>query len=320
LELLVDIKPIDGTCDTKMNLTLEPLQIVYSKTCLEHLGHFFTPDSGEGGLENMVLAANKRAKEYSDAQLAAVNAAIEAHTTLLLDIKIDAPIVILPENPNAIHSKGIVADLGKFELYTSPQVEVLEDEGEEKVTENAETKGETNTTAVVVDVSAQEDQTTNANDFQRRNVGDLNNMELEKKYDHFYFVGQAIAIRVGTLDLTERQQDNENTKKYRRASFVSDNAIQNALQPAKTGDGGGGVDSSSSSASTTKLSEEEMKNMFQQVKKRTRTRTSTQHFHLPPLQQRNVQHHGSSFFFDVVLHVVRPRPNHPRPTTHFFVY
>ena len=29
LELLVDIKPIDGTCDTKMNLTLEPLQIVY---------------------------------------------------------------------------------------------------------------------------------------------------------------------------------------------------------------------------------------------------------------------------------------------------
>jgi hypothetical protein len=31
-----------------------------SKTCLEHLGQFFTPDSGEGGLENMVLAANKR--------------------------------------------------------------------------------------------------------------------------------------------------------------------------------------------------------------------------------------------------------------------
>ena len=210
---------------------------------------------------------NNRAKEYSDAQLAAVNAAIEAHTTLLLDIKIDAPIVILPENPNAIHSKGIVADLGKFELHTSPQVEVLEDKGEEKVTENAETKGETSTIAVVVDVSAQEDQTTNANDFQRRNVGDLNNVELEKKYDHFYFVGQAIAIRVGTLDLTERQQDNENTKQHRRASFVSDNAIQNALQPAKTGGGGGGVDSSSSSASTTKLSEEEMKNMFQQVKK-----------------------------------------------------
>ena len=131
---------------------------------------------------------NNRAKEYSDAQLAAVNAAIEAHTTLLLDIKIDAPIVILPENPNAIHSKGIVADLGKFELHTSPQVEVLEDKGEEKITENAETKGETSTTAVVVDVSAQEDQTTNANDFQRRNAGDLNNVELVKEQEDQYLL------------------------------------------------------------------------------------------------------------------------------------
>ena len=60
---------MDGSADTIVNMTLEALCVVLSKTMISRLGHFFTVDSGEGGLENLALAANQRAAEISQEQL-----------------------------------------------------------------------------------------------------------------------------------------------------------------------------------------------------------------------------------------------------------
>jgi hypothetical protein len=241
LEMLVDVKPVDGSCDTRVNLTLEPLCVVFSKTAIARLGQFFTVDSGDGGFENLVLAANQRAQEISDAQLEAINAAIEAHTTLLIDIKIDAPIVIVPENPNKVDTLGIVADLGRFELHTSPQIETMpvssssaNDDG--SIGATVSSSGETKTAAAVGSAVKDEDEeeeeqanTTNA-DFQRRNIGQLTTEELEKKYDHFYFTAQSIAIRVGTLDLRDRQKEIVETARDRRPSQVTTCVPSSALK------------------------------------------------------------------------------------------
>jgi len=50
--------------------------------------------------------------EISEEQLERLNAAMEAHTTLILNVKNDALILILPEDPNQINANGIVADSG----------------------------------------------------------------------------------------------------------------------------------------------------------------------------------------------------------------
>ena len=56
------------------------------------------------------------------------------------------------------------------------------------------------------------------NGGQRRNLGKLSNNELEKKYDHFYLIGQSIALRVGTLDLTKQQTEQQSST--RRPSII----------------------------------------------------------------------------------------------------
>ena len=85
-------------------------------------------DSGEGGLENLVLVAKQKGQEFQEANIEAMNAAIEAHTTLMVNIKIDAPIIIIPKNASDTKTLGLVLDLGKFELHTSPQVEELKND------------------------------------------------------------------------------------------------------------------------------------------------------------------------------------------------
>ena len=88
------------------------------------------------------------------------------------------------------------------------------------------------TSASSITITMDDDETKKVNDtdFQRRNIGQLNLLELEQKYDHFYFVGQSIAVRVGTLDLNDRKEVNKKTETQRRASFVAENGSMQFVQ------------------------------------------------------------------------------------------
>ena len=57
-------------------------------------------------------SSQRHAVEISEEQLERLNAAMEAHTTLLLNVNNDALILILPEDPIHINTNGIVADSG----------------------------------------------------------------------------------------------------------------------------------------------------------------------------------------------------------------
>ena len=195
VDACINIQPIDGSCDSKINLSMQPLQVVYNKDAIAALANFLAIDIAEGSLDNLALTASKRVQEFSEEQKAKLQAAFEAHNTLLLDLEVKAPIVILPENSCNPASQILYIDLGEFKLSSTPKVEESQENGNDAIA----------AAPVMSKAERRKSISMKRRERARRARGELSKTEMNGSYDQYFFYGRAISVKIGHIDLSNQR-------------------------------------------------------------------------------------------------------------------
>lgn len=115
LDIHFEINPLDSVADSLLRLKSEPLEIEYRPALVARLAAFFTkPDNVV--LDDISNAASSGIESLRQSSRAGMQYALETHKTLLLDVSIGAPTILMPA-PQA--GLLLVLDLGKLALTST---------------------------------------------------------------------------------------------------------------------------------------------------------------------------------------------------------
>lgn len=134
LSLDFEQNPLDHHSDAVLNLEMLPLCIAINRYCLERIAQFFAPPKDVSELsQNIKQQAVKSVYTLSVATRAQLEDAIKTHKSIDLNIKINAPVIIVPQTPTSPKSPLLILDLGFFSLKSdlrdvkkSTQYEVIQ--------------------------------------------------------------------------------------------------------------------------------------------------------------------------------------------------
>ncbi|KAL3279818.1 hypothetical protein HHI36_017325 [Cryptolaemus montrouzieri] len=118
LEVTFETNPLDKKCDQRLNLTAQPIKIVYDAVTINKVTDIFRVDNNND-LEQIQAAAAEQVFSFKEKSAVGLQYAIEQHT--LLDVKIDlqAPIILIPYGGKYTSCENvIVVNLGNFKIHT----------------------------------------------------------------------------------------------------------------------------------------------------------------------------------------------------------
>ncbi|MES1912259.1 MAG: hypothetical protein MHM6MM_004564, partial [Cercozoa sp. M6MM] len=115
VSLDVDLKPVDKSADVKVRMAARALQITLVREVIDRVALFFVP------LKPVDLSA---LEEAAFQQLSSLRASTEAHLQdalaqrqkLLLDVNLEAPSFVVPQNPRDARGRALVMQLGALSL------------------------------------------------------------------------------------------------------------------------------------------------------------------------------------------------------------
>lgn len=124
-----ETNPLDRSADSVVNMTVQPVEMVYRPTTVARLSAFFAPPAGLA-LEDVTNAASKRAYAMAEQTTTGLKYAVEQHKTLNLHLNVGAPTIIVPAERAGI---VMVLDLGRLSVVSelqpkdSPSLEQFEE-------------------------------------------------------------------------------------------------------------------------------------------------------------------------------------------------
>jgi vacuolar protein sorting-associated protein 13A/C len=90
-----ETNPVDQAADSKFSLSLRPLKAVYHARLFRRLQEFFKPPENLQ-LDEVTSAAAAGYESLTQYSRASMQYALDTHKTLLLDINIGAPVLLIP--------------------------------------------------------------------------------------------------------------------------------------------------------------------------------------------------------------------------------
>jgi vacuolar protein sorting-associated protein 13A/C len=117
LKLIFEQNPLDKHADIAVDLAITPLDIVVNKSCLERIGQFFAPPE-DVQLEEIKAKAVESVNALSALTRAQLEDALQSHKTVDLKVNIQAPNIIIPQDPTSPKSPLLVLDLGHLNVKT----------------------------------------------------------------------------------------------------------------------------------------------------------------------------------------------------------
>lgn len=121
LQVLFETNPMDKSCDQRVKLEAQPLQLVYDAATFNQLRDVFAPPKNIS-LQQLQAAALNQLEVVKERSVTGLQAAIDNHSVLDLNIAIAASHVIVPEN--GVYSKdcsALVLTLGSMTMKTVPR-------------------------------------------------------------------------------------------------------------------------------------------------------------------------------------------------------
>ncbi|KAI8968414.1 hypothetical protein BDF20DRAFT_896210, partial [Mycotypha africana] len=113
-------KPLDNRADNAMALFMRNIDIVYNPITIREIVKFFTPpETSANSINALIEVAGDTFEDIKNQTRATLEFALEQHTTLDLQIDMDAPVIIIPEDCTSITSHGIVVDAGHINVESS---------------------------------------------------------------------------------------------------------------------------------------------------------------------------------------------------------
>ncbi|KAI8363865.1 hypothetical protein EDC96DRAFT_608831 [Choanephora cucurbitarum] len=110
-------KPLSNKADNAITLKMRHLEIIYSPIVIAGIIDFFKPPSSRMESVNALIAvAGDTFEELKLQTRAGLEFALEHHTTLDLDVDMDAPIIIVPESLTSQDSSVMIIDAGHINV------------------------------------------------------------------------------------------------------------------------------------------------------------------------------------------------------------
>jgi vacuolar protein sorting-associated protein 13A/C len=118
LSLTVDVRPLDKSADTALELRQGPLEIVLPTIdAINQLADFFKPRETVD-LSQAYAKASQNLAWIREATAVQLQEAVEKHKTLKLTLNMKAPVILLPQNPSKNNTDMLVLDLGHIQMLS----------------------------------------------------------------------------------------------------------------------------------------------------------------------------------------------------------
>lgn len=115
--IVFEKNPLDGKADNAFSLKMKHLEIIYSPLVIEGVMKFFKPPESQTESVNALIAVAGDTFEGLKLQTrAGLQYAIDTHTTIDLNIDMDAPIIIIPESLTSQESPVVIIDAGHINI------------------------------------------------------------------------------------------------------------------------------------------------------------------------------------------------------------
>lgn len=115
--LQFESNPLDKRADTALSLKMRSLEIIYHRTYVESIVRFFKPPESELELIGALIdVASETLEGIRKETRAGLENALENHKTIDLDLDVQAPIIIVPEDVTRKDCQHIVLDAGRISL------------------------------------------------------------------------------------------------------------------------------------------------------------------------------------------------------------
>ncbi|KAG2213335.1 hypothetical protein INT46_007194 [Mucor plumbeus] len=115
--IVFEKKPLSNIADNAISLKMRHLEIIYSPVVIAGVMKFFKPPSSKMESVNALIAvAGDTFEGFKTQTRAGLEFALETHTTLDLNVDMDAPIIIIPESLTSQDSPVMIIDAGHINV------------------------------------------------------------------------------------------------------------------------------------------------------------------------------------------------------------
>ncbi|KAF8898743.1 hypothetical protein BD779DRAFT_1795358 [Infundibulicybe gibba] len=109
--------PLDERADNALTLRMRHMEIVYHKRYIEEIFKFFKPPASQlESVEALLNVASQTLEGLRKETRAGLEFALQNHKTIDIQMDMNAPIIIIPEDPSTHDCKHLIIDAGHIEI------------------------------------------------------------------------------------------------------------------------------------------------------------------------------------------------------------
>ncbi|KAI0047829.1 hypothetical protein FA95DRAFT_1589004 [Auriscalpium vulgare] len=109
--------PLDDRADTALNVRMRHMEIIYHRGYVEAIYNFFKPPANQlESVEALLSVASETLEGLRKETRAGLEYALQSHKTIDLQVDMNAPIIIIPENITSHHCKHLLVDAGHIAI------------------------------------------------------------------------------------------------------------------------------------------------------------------------------------------------------------
>ncbi|KAF7728851.1 hypothetical protein EC973_005477 [Apophysomyces ossiformis] len=110
-------KPLSGVADNVISLTMRHLEIIYNPTVIMGIVDFLKPPQNKmESVQALIEVAGDTIENFRRQTRAGLEYALQTHTTILLDVDMDAPIFVIPQSCVIEDSPAMIIDAGHITI------------------------------------------------------------------------------------------------------------------------------------------------------------------------------------------------------------
>ncbi|KAF9453814.1 vacuolar protein sorting-associated protein 13 [Macrolepiota fuliginosa MF-IS2] len=110
-------KPLDGRADNALTLTMRHMEIIYHRGYVEAVYKFFKPPPSQlESVEALLNVASQTLEGLRKETRAGLEYALQNHKTIDIQMDLNAPIIIIPEDITTNHCRHLVIDAGHIAI------------------------------------------------------------------------------------------------------------------------------------------------------------------------------------------------------------
>ncbi len=118
--LRVEHNPLDGRADNGMTVKMRHLEIIYHRGYVDAVIRFFRPPSSQlESIGALLDAAGQTLDDLRKETRAGLEYALEQHKTIDMQVDMNAPIIIIPEDPTTKDCLHLVLDAGHIAISSA---------------------------------------------------------------------------------------------------------------------------------------------------------------------------------------------------------